>query len=93
MTEEEVLLFEVEKSFGENKSLMVARGESSSFEEFGKVLWFSKSLMFDLSQILKRVPEEPLHQQLLWFSPTGEKSSESSMRAHFHKNKGSLLGG
>lgn len=38
MTEEEVLLFEVEKSFGENKSLMVARGESSSFEEFGKVL-------------------------------------------------------
>lgn len=37
-TEEGVLLFEAEKSFGENKILMMVRGESSSFEEFGKAL-------------------------------------------------------
>lgn len=33
-----LLLFEAEKSFGVNKSLMMVRGESSSFEEFGKAL-------------------------------------------------------
>lgn len=68
-------------------------GKGLALKNLEKPWWFSKPLMFDLSQILKRILEKPLHQQVLWFSLLGEKSSESTMGAHFQKNKGSLLEG
>lgn len=73
-TEEWVLLFEAEKSFGENKSLLMVRGEISIFEEFGKALVVFQTFDIWFKSDPEEGPRETTPPALLWFSLMGEKS-------------------
>lgn len=88
-TEEGVLLFEAEKSFGENKSLMMVRGESSSFEEFGKALVVFQTFDVWFEPDPEEGPRETTPSAIALIQPYGREG----MWAHFHKNKGSLWEG
>lgn len=81
------------------------RGEKAlALKNLEKPWLFSKSLMFDSIQTMKRLPERPLHQLLLWLSLTRERKSlecriwdcfqrSIKLNKSMLNNKGSLLEG